>query len=164
MSDTTVQRNVDRGIALRASIAAQEKELKLIDAALESAALEGEQQPLEDGDREGKQYLAHGSEMIVPVILESDLVKKSVPEGGEMHRAITTALGAEFADKLTELFKPVQSLEMRAKDGQAYRRQLRALLPAEVAAEVLVATLSRDKHGIPKSRVLVAWERAKKID
>jgi hypothetical protein len=37
------------------------------------------------------------------------------------------------------------------------------LLPATTAANVLAASLSRDSKGIPKSRVIVDWKRAKLI-
>ena len=159
---TDIKTKVDRGLAIRAQMEALKAELEDIETTLESAALAGEQIPLEERDREGRQFIAHGTEMLVPVVLESDMIMGSFQEGGQAHSNILFALELH-GDVFPQLWKPVSKFEMFAKDGQNYRKKLRELLPPTTAANVLAASLARDGKGIPKSRVIVDWKRAKLI-
>ena len=64
--------DVDRGLVIVEQIATLKKELDGIGERIEAAALNGEQIDLMDEEREGKQFLATGSKVIVPVILAAD--------------------------------------------------------------------------------------------
>ena len=61
MTPTQIAADVDRLLEIKTRIAELTLELKTIEARLEQAGLDGEQVPLVDADREGKQYLARGS-------------------------------------------------------------------------------------------------------
>lgn len=160
LSPSEIKKRVDRGLQIRTQIEALKDELKDIERALEYTGLASQHEPLNEPDREGRQWFAHGSELTVPVIFESDCLMGSFPEGGQAHSNILAALDSH-ADKFTALWKPVSKFEMAAKDGQSYRRILREILPYGIGADVLSASISRDKNGIAKSRIIVDWNRPK---
>lgn len=157
MTPTQIAADVDRGIAIAAQVKELQSELKIIEKRLEQAALEGVTYPLQDEGREGRQFPAEGTAATLPIIIESDQVVASIPDGGELHgRLLRLAAG-----KLAAIWRPVSKLERIAKDGKAYRAALLDHFPAETAAEILASTLQRDKHGVPKSRIIIRWDRAK---
>jgi hypothetical protein len=153
--------DITRGLEIVREIDRLKAELKAIDLRVEAAALEAEHLPLNEPDREGRQAILRAGQIALPVIFESDLVMASIPAGGAAHAAIRTAIDDEAI--LPRIWKPSDKLDRVAKDGQSYRQQLRSLLSPETAALVLHATLQRDKTGIPKSRVIISWDRATPI-
>lgn len=152
---------IARGLEITAQIDRLKAELKSLESILESAALDAEHIPLEDADREGRQALLGGDNIVLPVIFESDLVAASIPDIGPQIGAIRQAIGDDAL--VARIWRPSGKLERSAKDGQAYRKQLRSLLSPTAAAAVLQASIQRDKTGIPKSRTIIAWDRAKPI-
>lgn len=164
MTPAQIKADVERGIEIRNQITLLEAELKQIAARLEQAGLNGEQIPLQDADREGKQFLARGSSRIVPVRFESDLIAGSFQPDSNMHTAILAALGKEHADKLPKFFKDTRSFERVQKDGQAFRKLAREILPPVIFANVIQAVTQRDKAGIAKSKTVVAWDDARPVE
>jgi hypothetical protein len=153
-----IQQCVDRGLELRAQIQEMGDELSVIEERLRAAALNGEQVPLVDEEREGRMWLARGAEVAVPVVLTADLVAQSFAQGSIQHARLAGIVDG----KLTQFYRPVTTWKMMAKSGVAFRREAAAIL-GELAGEFVTAALSRDKHNVPKSQVKVEWERAEEV-
>lgn len=152
----TILEAVDRGIELTAQIEQLQEELKACEAALRGAALLGEQIPLEDPERDGRQFLAKGSRRIVPVVLTADLVQKTFGDGSPVHQRLEQIAG----ESLQRLYTPVTTWEMNAKDGKAFRLAADRELGG-AAVRFVEAALMRDRHGIPKSQIKVEWKRSR---
>lgn len=157
MTPEQIAADVDRGAELHRQIAALQGELKTIEARLKSAALEGETQPLQDAEREGRQFIARGRNVVLPVIIESDQLIASFAPDSQTHQALLDAAG----DQLPVLWREERKFVRVPRDGQAYRVALREHFAPDVAARILESSLQRDKLGIAKSRILVPWDRAK---
>ena len=80
-------------------------ELDAIESRLEAAGLEGHQIPLQEADREGKQFLARGREKVVPVRFESDQIIASFLPESLTHQAVLDIVG----DKMNKFFKDVRN-------------------------------------------------------
>ncbi|HRQ88153.1 MAG TPA: hypothetical protein PLA50_05110 [Bacteroidia bacterium] len=157
MTDQQISADVDRGLAIVAELDALKAELKSIETRLQQAALEGITAPLEDGEREGRQFLALGTVATLPVIIESDQVISSFPPCGEAHRELETLCG----DRLPSLFREERRYVRIAKDGKGYRAALDEHFGPLLAPGILAASLQRDKHGVPRSRIVIPWDRAR---
>ncbi len=160
MTPQQISTDIERGIELRATIKSAQAELKNIEKRLEQAGLEGDQIPLQEQDREGRQFLARSPKLglVVPVVFESDQIIASVTPDTETYRDLTREAGEHFP----AFFRPTSALARVPKDGQTYRKHARELL-GEFAPVFIQSSLQRDKSGIPKSRVLIAWDNAKPI-
>lgn len=152
--------DVARGIEIKAEIGKLTIELKAIEARLESAGLAGEQVPLQDENREGKQFLARGSRHVLPIRFESDLIVGSFEIDSPTHCEIKVICG-EF---LPRFFRPSTKLDRVPKDGEAFRKLARQLLEPEAFAKLIRAATARDKNMIARCRTVVAWDDAKTID
>lgn len=161
MTPQQISSDIERGIELRNTIKTAQAELKAIEKRLEQAGLEGEQIPLQEADREGRQFLARSPKlgMIVPVVFESDQIIASIEPDTEVFRNLEFLALGQFS----KFWKPVSKFDRIQKDGQAYRKAARELL-GTTAPQFIAASLQRDKGGIPKSRTIIAWENAKPID
>lgn len=161
MTPQQISSDIERGLDLRATIKTAQAELKSIEKRLEQAGLEGEQIPLQEADREGRQFLARSPKLglIVPVVFESDQIVASFQPDTDIFDALSIISGVHFG----KFWQPVTKLERVQKDGQTYRKTAREIL-GPVAPTFIAASLQRDKAGIPKSRTLIAWENAKPID
>lgn len=160
MTATQISADVERGLELRETIKSAQAELKTIEKRLEAAGLEGEQVPLQDADREGRQFLARSPKLglIVPVIFESDQIVASFAPHTDIHASLTAIANGH----LPEFFRETRKYERIQKDGQNFRKAACQIL-AERAPAFISAALQRDKSGIPKSRTLIAWDNAKTI-
>jgi hypothetical protein len=152
----SIQSDVDRGIVLRSQIQALKEELDSIEERLRAAALIGPVSDLEDPDRDGRQFLAQGSELTVPVILTADILAGQFADGSTVHQAALAAAG----DRLTEFFRPVKSHKNIHPTGKAFRAAAAHILGASAGPALVSAVTSRDKNGIPKSAIKVEWDRA----
>ena len=161
MTAQQISQDVARGLELVATIKSAETELKSIEKRLESAGLEGEQIPLAEQDREGRQFLARCPQrgLIVPVIFESDQILGSIQQGTEIHQQLMKISNQHF----TRFWKSVSKFERVQKEGLEYRKTARELLGTR-APDFIAASRQRDKNGIPKSRVIIAWDHAKPAD
>jgi hypothetical protein len=159
--NTDITAAVDRGLAIVAQMAALKEELKGIEATLAAAALvassEHLTEPLVDEEREGQRWFAEGTGRKLPVILESDQIAGEFGDGCERH----TTLKALCGERLAHLYKRVVKFERKPKDGKAFRAIAAEYWSPDEAAKIISAAISRDKHGTPKSRVVVAWDQAK---
>jgi hypothetical protein len=156
-----ISSDIERGLELRATIKTSQAELKSIEKRLEQAGLEGEQIPLQEADREGRQFLARSPKLglIVPVVFESDQIVASIQPDTDIFNALLAISAPHFG----KFWQPVTKLDRVQKDGQAYRQTAREIL-GELAPAFIAASLQRDKSGIPKSRTIIAWENSKRID
>ena len=153
-----ISKDIARGLAIVAQIDTLKAELEGIESRLESIALGEEHLPLNDADREGRQAILQDGGFSLPVIFESDLIIGTLPDMGNAISIIRGAIPDQAL--LTKIWKPISGFARVAKDGQKYRQQLRALLTPEAATTVLQASIQRDKLGLPKSRTVIAWDRA----
>lgn len=156
---TNTAADVDRGLAILAEIKALEVEKKVIEARLAAAALaaskEGLTEPLVDEEREGQRYFAEGSAGKIPVILESDQISGQFAEGTDKHIELEALCG----DRLAHLYKRKVIFEIVPKDGKRFRKQAAEFWTPDEAAKIISASIARDKDGIPKSRIVIAWDQ-----
>jgi len=161
MTPQQISQDIERGLELRASIKSSTAELKSIEKRLEQAGLEGEQIPLQEADREGRQFLARSPKLgvIVPVVFESDQVIASIQPDTDVFRELERHSCGHFS----KFWQPVSKFDRVQKDGQTYRKAAREII-GPGAPQFIAASLQRDKNGIPKSRTIIAWENAKPLD
>lgn len=149
---------VDRGIAIRAEMAALEKELEGINKLLKAEGYEknkdGKVEDLKDGNRLGKRWLAAGTERILPVVFTTDLLAGSFTANTDLHKKIEAAAG----EHLNDFYKRVTKYENRFDSGVKFRKTAADLL-GDKAPAFITACLSRDKDGIPKSDVKIEWDK-----
>lgn len=161
MTPQQISSDIERGLQLRTTIKTAQAELKAIEKRLEQAGLDGEQIPLQEADREGRQFLARSPKLglVVPVVFESDQIIASIQPDTATHEALSIIAGVHFG----KFWQPVAKFDRVQKDGQAYRKTAREIL-GEIAPTFIAASLQRDKGGIPKSRTIIAWENTKHLD
>ncbi len=161
MTPAQIAADVERGIFLKAEIARLTAELKQIEERLEQAGLNGEQIPLEDQQREGRQYIARSKDKAIPVRFESDQLITSFKPDSDTHKLVASILG----DKLPKFFKDTRVFERTKKDdANKFRVFARKELEPDIYAKLIAALVSKDKEGIPKSKTVIAWSDAKPID
>lgn len=157
MTPEQITADVDRGLAISEQIKDLQWELKIIEKRLTQAALEGVTEPLQDQDREGRQFIAAGSTAKLPVIIESDQIIASYAPETEISKALNTLCGAEREN----LYRACTKYERVPKDGKAFRDAAFAHFGADLGAKIISASIQRDKNGIPRSRIIIPWDRAK---
>lgn len=159
MTAAEVAALVDRGLEIRDEIARLEKELKGIAAKLQAAGYEankaGKVEDLKNADREGRRWMATGSKRIVPVIFTADCLVGSFTANSEVHKKIEAAAHGT----IREFFKPVNKFENLFDDGLKFRNTAFDVIGAEHAPAFITACLARDKFGVPKSDVKIAWDK-----
>jgi hypothetical protein len=151
----SIKADVDRGLVIIAELEKLEVELKDIEVRVKQAALHGEQVELKDADREGKQYLAAGTQRVVPVILTADKIMGEFAAKGPKRDLVELAARG----RLLEFFKPVNKFENRFDNGKKFRLRAADLLGLAAPA-FITACLARDKEGIPKSDIKIMWEES----
>jgi hypothetical protein len=151
--------DVDRGLQIVGEIEMLEKELDAIETRLVQAGLDGDQVELVDPEREGRQYLAHGSAAIVPVVFTADLLIKSFANGSIVHGRIQDALGKR---SIGDFFRRVTGFATQFDSGKTFRAHAAELLGLD-APKFISACLSRDKEGTPKSQIKVEWGRVEEV-
>lgn len=160
MTPQQIASDIARGLTIRSEIKALEAELKDIEFRLKTAGENGVQIPLQDEEREGKQYLATGRDRIIPIRFESDLLAASFEPTSTMHTELTAITGEHFSR-----FYAVSNKYVRVpKDGESVRKIARKLLTPDQFAMFIRAATTRDKNGIAKSRIVVAWDDSRALD
>jgi len=149
----SIRNDVDRGLEIREQMDKLKIELKDIETRLQMAALRGEQVDLVDAERDGRQFLAKGSERVLPVILTADLLIGSFMANSETHRAVLNIAGFQFGT----FYKSVHKFENRFADGKKFRAAAAELLGLD-APRLITACVARDKDGIAKSAIKIMWE------
>lgn len=161
MTPQQIAADVDRLLVIKAQIATLTLEAKAIESRLENAALHGEQIPLQDTQREGKQFIARGTSFAVPVRFEADNLISTFKHDSELHSSLKTILGDAFA----KFFKEVHAYERKHKDdANKFRKFCRKELEPDAYATLIKALLSKDKDGIPKSKTVIALADAKPLN
>jgi hypothetical protein len=155
-----VKADVDRGLQIVGQIDMLKKELELIETRLEAAGLNGEQVELNDPEREGRQFLAHGSKSVVPVVFTADLLVQSFQVGSAQHHKIIAALPPNHY--VREFFRSVRTFESLYSSGKIFRAKAAELLGKD-APQLITACVRRDKEGVAKSQVRIEWNRATPI-
>jgi hypothetical protein len=150
---------VDTGASLRKQIAELEALLEKVEEELIEHAKKGDQIPLVDEDREGKQFLAQGTDILVPVVFTADKLIATFQNNSAAHFKIHKAIGAHTGH-FRKFYLAKTVWEMTPKDGKAFRALAGELLGKDAPA-FITACKSLDKHGIPKSDIKIEWEKAK---
>ena len=154
----SIKADIDRGLAIIAELDKLEAEMKGIEVRVKAAALQGEQVELKDTDREGKQFLATGTQRVVPVILTADKLLGSFAANSKPHITIINALGPK-AFHILKFFRRTVKFENVFDNGKKFRRQANELLD-KAAPAFITACLARDKDGIPKSDIKILWQES----
>jgi hypothetical protein len=149
---------VDRGLEIRTQLETLRTELKAIETKLQKAGLAADHEELKDPDREGRRWLATGTEKRVPVIFTADKLVGTFQESSPTHLKILPVSSGHFED----FFKPIRAFENRYDDGKKFRTRADELLGKD-APRFITACLAVDKHGIPKSDIKVEWDQAEPI-
>ena len=157
MTNEQIAYDVERGLEIRAEMKKLKAELDAIEERLEQAGLEGEQIPLEDDEREGRQFIASSMNHCVPVRFESDLLVGQFLEDSPLHLKIAGLAG----DHLGAFYKRTCQFKLVPKDGKEFRRVARALLDPAVFASLIHICTARDKKGIAKSKTVIGWDDVK---
>lgn len=157
---SAIRADVDRGLQIVGELKMLQDELDLIETRLEAAGLEGEQVELNDPDREGRQYLARGSAAVVPVVFTADLIVGQFQVDSDVHRRIVLAIPA--GHYLRDFFRSVRVFKTLFDSGKQFRAKAAELL-GDGAPAFISACLQRDKNNIPKSKVVIDWQRAEAI-
>lgn len=154
---SALTRCVDRGLEIVAQIAALKDELSVIQEAIigEGLMRPDLHEPLVDADREGRQFLARGATLAVPVVFTSDLLMSSFPPDGDAHRVLAGIAG----EKLPQFFAEARKFERQIDSGKIFRSVAAEMLGKDAPAFV-TASVSRNKKGIAKSAIRIEWERA----
>jgi hypothetical protein len=76
---------------------------------------------------------------------------------------VIAVLGEQYIGKLPRLFKDTRAFVRVPKDGKAFRQIAREILDSDTFARLISAVTQRDKHGIAKSKTVVAWDDARPI-
>lgn len=154
----TLRENIDRGLAIIAQIELLQAEYKEIEAAIKSAALErpAEHVALEDPEREGRQFLAAGSDLVVPVVMTADSIMKSFQKGSPAHLKIAALAG----DRLAEFYVEPSAYEAVLDDGKLFRARAREVFGEAKGPHFVAACLARKANGTPKSAIKIEWKRA----
>lgn len=155
----SLQTDIDRGLEIVVEIEALKTELSALTERVKRAALNGPQIPLEDADRDGTQFIARGTEKLVPVVITADYLAASFTNLSPKHEEVLAAL-PHRQPQLTDFYQPKTTWERGIDDGKDFRRLAREML-AECAEPFIVACLARDRHGIPKNAVKIGWDRAR---
>lgn len=159
MTNEQIAADIERGIEIKAQIATLSDELKAIESRLAAAGAKGEQIPLQDANREGRQFLACSSLRVVPVRFESDLIAATFDPDSTMHKEALAIAG----DLLPRFFKQSAKFARVPEDGEDFRILARELLEPDKFAALIQAVTQRDKKGIAKSKIVVGWKDAKAI-
>jgi hypothetical protein len=146
---------VDTALDLREKIEALTKALGIIEEELRGTALKGEQILLEDPDLEGRQYLAQGTNKVLPVIFTSDFIIQSFGDKSKAHVELAKIAG----DQLPTLYRAKTTYEIVPKTGKQFRSAAAAQL-GDKAPQFITAAISRDKYGIARSQIKIAYDRA----
>lgn len=160
---TSIKQLVDRGIELRRQVKGLKKELDAIEDSLSNVALWKEHQPLADPDRDGRRYLARGSQLVVPVIFTADKIVGSFQNNSPLHAQLSEVIPPGRGVGISCFFNLKSVFENRFSDGKQFRAEATNLL-GDIAPQFINACLARDKHGIPKSDIKIAWDDAKEAD
>jgi len=158
MTPQQIAADIDRGKFLKSEIAKLEAELKQIEARLKQAAEAGEHVPLQDPNREGKQCILRSPKFALPVRFTADSIVGSFHYDSPMHKEILDIVGI---GKLELFFKEVHAFARVPKDGEQFRKIARAQLAPDAFAALIRAATARDKDGIAKSTVQLAWDDAR---
>ncbi len=152
----SIQADIDRGREIVKQIEALKKELKGINERIQAAALKGPHLPLEDAAREGRQYRARGSSVVVPVVITADSLVQSFQADSPLHVAIEKAAGSR--EQLLKFFAPSTKWEITEEDGQKFRELAVAELGA-AAPRFITACVAKNAAGIAKNKIVIAWDR-----
>ena len=156
-SAAAIARDVDRGAEIVAKRKALDAELKDIEARLEQDALDrpDEHEPLADADREGKQFLAAGTGITLPIVFTADKLVKTFAPKSDVHERIEAASDGQ----LLRFYRLKPVYECTQKDGKAMRSFAAEILGPKAPA-LIAAVRQVDKFGVPKSDIKLEWSAA----
>jgi hypothetical protein len=151
--------DVDRALELDGLIKDYQEELKGIKARLVEDGLDRpeEHQKLEEEEREGRQWIATGTNMTVPIVFTADNLIGSVTLPSDKLDGAKEIAGEHFG----QFYKKVTKLENVHEDGLEFRKRANELL-GDKAPKFVAACRDIKKDGTPKSAKRVELDRAEK--
>lgn len=154
----TFREKIDRAAAIIGQIAKLKKEYEALAEEIKAEALShpADHVKLEDPEREGRRYMARGTDLIVPVVFTADALMKTFQKGSPAHAKIAELAG----DKLSQFYTEPSTYEIVEEDGKAFRRLAREVFGSEKGPHFVNACLARGKGGRPKSAIKIEWEQA----
>ena len=111
--------------------------------------------PLADADREGKQYLATGTGITLPIVFTADKLVKTFAPKSDVHERIEAASDGQ----LLRFYRLKPVYECTQKDGKAMRSFAAEILGPKAPA-LIAAVRQVDKFGVPKSDIKLEWSAA----
>ena len=154
----SLRADIDRGLEIREEMEKLAAELKEIDTRVKHAALHGEQVDLADPEREGRQFLAAGSKLVVPVVLTADKLIGSFKPSSPAHVKILNAL-IEQSHHLGKFFDREIKFVNRFDSGKKFRSEAVAVLGPKAPA-FITSCVATDRDGIAKSDIKIMWDDA----
>jgi len=164
---------IDRAKVIKQELAALTEELKLVEAKLAKYAQTQEHEDLKDKEREGKQVVLRSARWALPVRFTSDELIGSFADKSPKHWELMDILAKEPGcelhhapreELLKRFFNPPSKWERKFEDGQKFRAAVGEWLSKEGAPKFIAACRQVDKHGIPKSKTVVALDDATAVE
>ena len=152
-----IREDVDRGLQIAAMLTKLKEALRALETRLKMDALDrpDEHEPLADQEREGRQFLAIGTELVLPIVMTADKLVQTFGEGSKVGQRIVAAADGHLADFYTRSITHGIAFE----DGKAFLAAAVAIL-GEKAPAFIAACVAVDKDGIGKSDIRVEWQQA----
>lgn len=158
----------DRVAELNAQIAKLAEERDSIEARLKAYALKhtDQHEPLKDEKREGRRLTLNGANHRLNVVIASDLIIGSFPDGGPKHKELLEVLCEEHSESeapkvLRKFFSPPSKWENLYDNGLKFRAAVAERLAPRIAAKFIATCTQVDKFGIKKNTVAIDYKTAK---
>ena len=161
----------DRVNDLNAQIAVLATERDGIEARLKAYALKHSDlhEPLKDDKREGRKAHLSGMRHSLNVVIASDLIIGTFPDGGKKHKELISVLcevhsESEAPQVLARFFEAPSKWENKYDNGLKFRAAVAEHLAPKIATKFISACTQVDKFGIKKNTVSIDYKAAAKAD
>lgn len=170
-TDAEIPALTDRVNELNVQIASLAAERDGIEARLKAYALKhpDQQEPLKDEKREGRKLHFTGARHSLNVVIASDLIIGTFPNGGPKHKELLNVLcevhsETEAPEVLKKFFTPPSKWENLYDNGLKFRAAAAEHLAPRIASKFIAACTQTDKFGVKKNTVSIDYKAAAKVD
>lgn len=167
-TDAEIPALTDRVAELNAQIALLATERDSIEARLKAYALKHSErhEPLKDEKREGRRCGLSGTHHALNVVIASDLIIGTFPDGGPKHKELLSVLCEEHDESeapkiLKKFFTPPCKWENLFDNGLKFRAAVAERLAPKIAPKFIAACTQVDKFGVKKNTVSIDYKTAK---
>ncbi len=158
----------DRVHELNAQIATLAAERDGIEARLKAYALKhpDQHESLKDEKREGRKLGFTGARHSLNVVIASDLIIGTFPDGGPKHKELLDVLcevhsESEAPKVLQKFFTPPSKWENLYDNGLKFRAAAAEHLAPRIASKFIAACTQVDKFGVKKNTVSIDYKAGK---